>query len=106
MLTVSRARWHETEISEGVFGELAKVAEEYAELVDTVTHGLPVKTLIGPSDLISAIDGVLARRGRSVVELAPAAGGGFSARPGRCARPDFACTEELARRTVVTHSPR
>ena len=106
VVTVSRARWHQTKTAKGIFGELSKVIEEYAELVDTVAQAQPVMTLIEPSCLIGAIYGVVARRGRSVVELAPAAGGGFSARPGWCARPDFACTEELARRTVATRSPR
>jgi hypothetical protein len=71
VLTVSRARWHQTKTAKGIFGELSKVIEQYAELVDTVAQAQPVMTLIEPSDLIGAIDGVLARRGRSVLELAP-----------------------------------
>lgn len=63
---MARASWHQTEISKGVFGELSKVAEELAELADTIEQGQPVMTLIELSDIVGAVDGVLARHGSSV----------------------------------------
>jgi hypothetical protein len=51
--------YHIAKISKGKFGELSKIQEEVAELVDAHDQGAKVMELVELSDLIGAIEGYL-----------------------------------------------
>lgn len=54
--------YHLTAITKGVLGEISKIEEEVAELIDARQQGVKVMELVELSDLIGAIEAYLDQR--------------------------------------------
>ena len=58
--------YHLRHIAKGQLGELSKLAEEFAELVDAAEQGVKIMELVELSDLVGAIRAYLRRHHRGV----------------------------------------
>lgn len=59
--TVECVGYHVSPIKRGVYGEISKIEEEVAEVVDAAGQGNRLMTLVELSDVIGAIDGYLSK---------------------------------------------
>ncbi len=62
--------YHKREIPRGVYGEPSKIREELEEYEDAMDQGCAIMACVELADLYGALEGVAARHGYSMPDLA------------------------------------